>query len=361
MKKYITSVASFVEEISKGSFNSKYVYRGQSQASWGIIASVFRNGYDENKEEYIYSHIRKYNFPELQKRDYYLDDLIDMQHYGIPTRLIDWSYNPLISLYFAVAYDTNVDGKLFRREVEENEILSFDSEKYKYLSKLLFTDVKCVSLSFDEYDKEINEIIRDLFDHDKNIYFIDTIISNSRIRAQQGCFSLYLDKKKKFYDYINKATNIEREIKTQLNNKIKSINRKTYFDLVKLLIDNYNPTTDKNEYLEKNYINLKKLQNKIDITKVMKEKFIDSRLKVSDENYREIVQISSNIIDSFKTNHFEIQTNYEVKDNKLTEYVIEANNKNDIKKELEKIGVNSLMIYPDITGMVEHLANNFKQ
>lgn len=36
------------------------------------------------------------------------------QHYGLPTRLLDWTYNPLIALYFACCSNFDKDGMFIK-------------------------------------------------------------------------------------------------------------------------------------------------------------------------------------------------------------------------------------------------------
>jgi hypothetical protein len=63
------------------------------------------------------------------------------QHHGLPTRFLDWSYNPLVALYFAVEDNTDTDGVVYALRASKRlpdskvETLSpFEIDKvYKYL------------------------------------------------------------------------------------------------------------------------------------------------------------------------------------------------------------------------------------
>lgn len=76
------------------------------------MPSVMRNREDYlNEELYIKECIRQYpeEFINMSK----IDMLIKMQHYGVPTRLLDLTKNLLIALYFACVSEPNKDGVVY--------------------------------------------------------------------------------------------------------------------------------------------------------------------------------------------------------------------------------------------------------
>jgi len=61
-----------------------------------------------------------------------LDVLSMLQHYGTPTRLLDWSYSPFISIYFAVSNTFNEDSVLYALNLEYIAKLNADKiQEYK--------------------------------------------------------------------------------------------------------------------------------------------------------------------------------------------------------------------------------------
>lgn len=138
---FVTSLEDYISNIEF--FPETAFYRGHSDIKYRLIPSVGRM-FKEGNESALLQYERsifesfKRNLPlysnHIPKND--KECLFLAQHYGLPTRLLDWTYNPLIALYFACKSNNLVDGIVYvglpSRYFEFNEnnqdILSFDKE-----------------------------------------------------------------------------------------------------------------------------------------------------------------------------------------------------------------------------------------
>jgi hypothetical protein len=107
----ITSTAwtDFLESIkrAKADLGNPEVlwYRGHPNSRFYLLASLLRyeNGID--KEKLLFTNFKKFSDRILKRRDSEWETLFEMQHYGVPTRLLDWSETFGIALFFAATYN----------------------------------------------------------------------------------------------------------------------------------------------------------------------------------------------------------------------------------------------------------------
>lgn len=184
-------------------------YRGQSDKSFGLIPSIYREKFLIQNENRIFRDIIAQSPADFKGCTSTFEKLVKMQHYSLPTRLLDITTNPLVALYFACENDA-VDGKLFRFEVQTSDIKYFDSDAVSVVSNIAkrpidFSIEDLRELDRNEFnsEEEIQYLLHEIKyekPHFQNVidskdiervFCVKPMFDNPRIIRQSGAFFLY--------------------------------------------------------------------------------------------------------------------------------------------------------------------------
>lgn len=121
------SLAEFVEQICKiknslrqngAEFNEVSLFRGQADESYELLPSLARPIISESSESLIHEErnlieMAKFRLPSIfQESMRPLERLALLQHYGVPTRLLDITENAFVALYFACCSSKTTNGEV---------------------------------------------------------------------------------------------------------------------------------------------------------------------------------------------------------------------------------------------------------
>lgn len=140
----ISSVTDFIEALNSAEIVPTPWFRGQRDSSWSLKPGVRRfRSFSENEQNIIKRFRQEASYLHAYASMTEWDWICMAQHYGIPTRLLDWSTNPLIALYFATdhkSYDEKsntkleaTDGAVFRLDPQNLNELNFGPDSHVML------------------------------------------------------------------------------------------------------------------------------------------------------------------------------------------------------------------------------------
>lgn len=216
----VTSLAGFISEVIKWRIDGNHAtaFRGQRFYGWRAAPKIFRQDLGLlSSEDLAVRDIVSIHPNEFSSDNTMFDRLVRMQHFGMPTRLLDVTTNPLVALWFATEPSDNKeehDGSVQAFFVPKNRQRYYDSDRVSCLANianLKKTEKEALfaaahnGLSIEEFNKaHAADLLCYYIGLEKTGFrprinpadllkavYVKPKMSNKRIIAQSGAFLIY--------------------------------------------------------------------------------------------------------------------------------------------------------------------------
>ena len=174
-----------VQETDISFYLDSIYFRGHASASWKLTPSLFRDSSRILDEHKMLERASNMLWSELYDCKTDLEKMIKLQHYGLHTRLLDITYNPLVALYFACQNPTkpkdNMDGVVFSGYLDNHPANICES-----IAEYVFNND-----TYSINDKELEKICSRCNVHKyllESCHLFNPPLNNSRVVAQNAAF-----------------------------------------------------------------------------------------------------------------------------------------------------------------------------
>lgn len=222
----ISAFRSFFSYLEKVSISpgEELFFRGHSDISYLLKPSIYRTLPNSSilaveKEKELYKETIRRCSDSFKDCHSTFEHLVKMQHYQLPTRLLDITSNPLVALYFACCHKFDVDGEVYIFKIKKSELKFYDSDAVSVVANLARHPFNFVIPKYDksksDYIKTFNSNVEikyllheikyekphflDVIDPEdlSEVFCVLSKLDNPRIIRQAGAFFLYgIDQKK---------------------------------------------------------------------------------------------------------------------------------------------------------------------
>ena len=212
---------------------SSFLYRGMPDKKFKLTTSLQRNCKNKKNslEKAILRNFTKYaanSNPVLENSVW--QQLIIGQHHGLPTRLLDWTYSPLMGLHFATSGEElsqmdSHDAVLWKIDIDEINSLLPDRyiEKLKQENAYLFTANMLEFLvdNLEQYDCDMLS---------NSMVLLEPPSIDQRIINQYSYFSVIPKQIEDIEDFLDRATfntekyYIDRNLKWRVRDMLDQMN-----------------------------------------------------------------------------------------------------------------------------------------
>ena len=161
---YITAIG----ELNNKYKNQEHFFRGHYYYKYQLVPSLFRKPKFFNNESDIYMDFKTQFYNELSNKKY-IEILTTMQHYRMPTRLLDTTSNPLVALFMACDKPQGFHNKYYG--IGEVIFMSCEKKNVKYSDSNTVTLLSSLAVLETKYKQELYEKIMEYKKTgDKSIY-----------------------------------------------------------------------------------------------------------------------------------------------------------------------------------------------
>lgn len=215
MDEFVKIINVLTDTLIKTEFQDEILlFRGHPNIDYELLPSIARKNnsdksYLTHEKELITKAIGK-NPNIFSEDEYAVNLLVKLQHFGIPTRLLDVTYNAFVALYFACVKDDDKDGEVIVFKVASN-----DSGRMQYFNddyvnvianmyKALETgypcdlEVYCNYIGYDYYglhvrfkELHVEEELSKVYNYIREPLFVSPVELSERQKRQQGAFIIF--------------------------------------------------------------------------------------------------------------------------------------------------------------------------